>query len=354
MPKAPTIRDVARTAEVSVSVVSRVLNSTGPVAPETRDRVERTIHELAYRPRAAARELSQGGQALTVGLILPDLTNPFFARLADRVVWEARARGAQVVLMTTQEDSHLEGELLDNLLNRSVGGVIATPTGGHRQRWERLQEVGTDLVFVDRAISELANVDVVSIHNVLSGGTATDYLLGLGHRRIGLVSGPLSTSTGQARVTGYRQALEGSSSGWDPQLVRDVPFRGQAGGDAVDALLALPDAPTAVIVANTAQVYNALRRLSQKGVHIPDDLSVVVFDDNPWIELVTPHLTAVHQPIEMLAMHSVELVLGRMRGQLPSGSRTIEVNAELILRSSCAPLKDRSNRWGTQKPPLSA
>jgi LacI family transcriptional regulator len=238
--------------------------------------------------------------------------------------------------MTTQEDPHLEAACLDALLNRSVGGVIATPTGGNVEQWTRLQQLGIDLVFVDRSIGELDEVDLVSIQNVSSGHRATDYLLGLGHRRIALVSGPLSTSTGRSRIKGYRDALENASVDWDPQLVRDVSFRGHAGGDAVAALLAVDNPPTALIVANTAQVLSSLRRLSQMGVQVPTDLSVIVFDDNPWAELVTPPLSTVRQPIEMLSLHAVELVLGRMQGRLPDGARTIEVEAEFIARGSCA------------------
>lgn len=336
MKKAPTIRDVAAAAGVSVSVVSRVLNEgSGPVAPATREKVVSTIAELNFRPRAAAKELSQG-QGLTVGLVLADLTNPFFAGLADRVVWEARARGVQVVLMTTQEDSHVEAQSLGTLLDRSVGGVIATPTGGNVDQWKRLQDVGVDVVFVDRSISELENVDVVSIENNRSAATATDHLLDLGHTRIAIISGPGSTSTGRARVDGYRSALERAGIQVDPDLIRGVPFRGDAGADAATALLALPDRPTALVVANTAQVQSTVRRLFQTGVRIPDELSVIVFDDNPWTQLVTPPLSVVRQPIDLLARHSVELVVGRMGGRLPRQARTVEVQAEFVSRGSCS------------------
>src|SRR4051812_44974501 len=129
--KRPTIRDVAQEAGVSVAVVSRVLNDgTGPVAPQTRARVVEVIERLGFRPRAAARELQQQSST-TIGLVLADLANPFFSRLADRVVWEARARGIHAVLLTTQEDPHLEAESLETLIGRSVGSVIATPTGGN-------------------------------------------------------------------------------------------------------------------------------------------------------------------------------------------------------------------------------
>ncbi|MDQ0675211.1 LacI family transcriptional regulator [Pseudarthrobacter siccitolerans] len=338
MKKAPTIRDVAAAAGVSVSVVSRVLNpESGPVAPAKREAVLGVINELGYRPRAAARELSVG-QALTVGLVVADLANPFFAQLADRIVWEARSHGVQVVVMTTQEDPHLEADSLDTLLDRSVAGVIATPTGANVEKWERLQSMGVNVVFVDRTIAELEDVDVVSIENVDSARRATEHMLSLGHRRIGLITGPVSTSTGQARIHGYRAAHEAFSVSTDPQLIRDVPFRGDGGGDAVGSLLALPDRPTGLIVANTAQVQSSVRRLVQIGVQIPEDLSVIVFDDNPWTELTSPPLSVIRQPIGMLAVHSLELVLGRMHGKLPPAPRTIEVKADFVPRSSCSPL----------------
>lgn len=240
--------------------------------------------------------------------------------------------------MTTQEDPHLEADSLDTLLDRSVGGVIATPTGANVEKWARLQSLGVNVVFVDRTIPELSGVDVVSIENVGSARRATEHLLGLGHKRIGLISGPVSTSTGRSRIQGYQSAHENFSISVDPQLVRDVPFRGDGGGDAVGSLLALPDRPTGLIVANTAQVQSSVRRLVQMGTSIPGDLSVIVFDDNPWTELTSPPLSAIRQPIDMLAVHSLELVLGRMQGKLPAAPRTIEVNADFVPRSSCAPL----------------
>lgn len=337
MRKAPTIRDVASEAGVSVAVVSRVLNEgTGPVAPATRAKVVEVIERLEYRPSAAAKELSRS-KSTTIGLVLADLANPFFARLADRIVWEVRARNVQVVLMTTQEDPHLESESLSTLLDRSVGGIIATPTGGNIEKWNRLRELGVDVVFVDRTMDDFPEADLVSIGNSRSSRIATQHLVELGHRRIGFVSGPLTTSTGRARREGYSSVLEENGIRLDPRLVHATPFRGEGGSDAVGALLSLAEPPTAVIVANTAQVPAALRRLAQGNIRIPQQLSVIVFDDNPWTELVSPALTAVRQPIDLLATHSVELLLGRMQGRLTNEPRSIFVDAEFIQRASTAP-----------------
>ncbi|TQM10749.1 LacI family DNA-binding transcriptional regulator [Pseudonocardia kunmingensis] len=335
MKKAATIRDVAAHAGVSVSVVSRVLNGTGPVAPAKRAQVLEAIDTLAYRPRAAARELSHG-RSDTIGLLLADLTNPFFARLADRVVAEARSRDLQILLMTTQEDPHLEAQALDTLLDRSVGAMIGTPTGHNVERWEKLAALDIPVVFVDRALGELAQVDVVSIENVGSAVTATRHLLDRGHTRVGIVSGPLDTSTGIERVQGYEQALRERGIARDDGLVRPAPFRGDLGAEVVAQMLALDDPPTGLVVANTAQVRVVLRMLAQARIAIPDDLSVVVFDDNPWTELIRPPLTAVRQPIDMLALHSVELAHARMRQKLPPAPRRIRVVAEFLERSSTA------------------
>jgi LacI family transcriptional regulator len=335
MKKAATIRDVAARAGVSVSVVSRVLNGTGPVAPAKRVQVLDAIEALAFRPRAAARQLSQG-HSDTIGLLLADLTNPFFARLADRVVAEARSRDLQILLMTTQEDPHLEGQALDTLLDRSVGGMIGTPTGHNVERWEKLSALDIPVVFVDRSIAELDQVDVVSIENIDSAATATRHLLDRGHTRIGIISGPLDTTTGVERVQGYEQALRERGVARDDRLVRPAPFRGDHGADVVAQMLALPEPPTGLVVANTAQVRVVLRMLSQARVEIPDDLSVVVFDDNPWTELIRPPLTAVRQPIDMLALHSVELVHARMRQKLPPAPRRVRVPAEFLERASTA------------------
>jgi LacI family transcriptional regulator len=336
--KPPTIRDVAREAGVSVAVVSRVLNEgTGPVAALTRAKVVEAIERLGYRPMAAARDLQQRSTS-TIGLVLADLTNPFFARLADRVVWEARARGVHVVLLTTQEDPHLEAQSIDTLLERSVASVIATPAGGNVDKWNRLADLGINVVFVDREIPELTEFDAVIIRNDVSAQTAVGHLIGLGHIRIGFISGPADTSTGRVRVEGFRRAMAEAGLPVDEELIHHIPFRGDAGSDAIGALLGLPEPATAIVVGNTAQVRSALRRIKQSDVAVPADLSLVVFDDNPWTELVSPPLTVIRQPIDMLAVHSVELAVGRAKGTISGAPRRIEVAAEFVRRSSSAPV----------------
>ena len=296
------------------------------------------IDDLAYRPRAAARDLNLRAPE-AIALMVTDLANTFFSNLADRVVWEARARGLKVILMTTHEDPYLEAQLLETLRGRFVGGVIATPTGGNTEKWQRISDMGIEIVFVDRLIPELNFIDTVSIGNVGSARTATEFLLELGHQRIGFISGPINTSTGSARVEGYKTALEKYHVDFEPMLVQYVSFRGNAGADATTSLIRLAPRPTAIIIANTAQVPNAMRRLEHSGLRVPEELSIIAFDDNPWTDVISPPLTVTRQPVEMLAVHSLELLIARMQGAIPSESRHIEVDAEFVVRASCAPFK---------------
>ena len=331
MPNPATIRDVAETAGVSIAVVSRVINvGSGPVAPATRQRVIEAIERLSYSPRTAARELKSGPTA-TLGLLLPDVTNSFFARLSDRVVWEARSRGVQVILMTTQEDPRLEEEALATLASRRVAGIIGTPTATNAAAWEGLARVGTRVAFIDRYLSDTTIADVVSIDGSKAVVDATRHLVDLGHSRIGFISGPLATSTGRSRTVAHTDYLRSLDMDVDPELIRNVPFRGHQGGDAVSSMLDMASPPTALIVANTAQVVSSMRTLRQRGTAIPSELSVIVFDDDPWAELFQPALTAVHLPTDMLALHALELVLST---ENHSKSRSILVEAEFIVRSS--------------------
>lgn len=338
MPKQPTIRDVAAAAGVSVAVVSRVLNpGSGPVAPLTLERVVKVIDDLGYHPRTAARELKHHTPT-TLGLLLADVANPFFASLANHVVTEADARGIQVLLMTTQEDSALETQRLTTLLERRVSGIIATPTGENIEFWSKLLKVGTDVVFVDRSIPELPQIDEVRSDNSASAHAATAHLCAMGHRRIAIISGPDRTTTGHDRIQGYLKALSEAGITPDKELVHSSEFRGDGGADAVSALLSLPVRPTALVVANTAQVAGVLRRLSHSNVTIPGELSVIVFDDSPWTELTTPALTIIRQPIDMLARHAVNLALATSSRRESPGPARISVRTELIKRSSVATL----------------
>jgi LacI family transcriptional regulator len=338
--RAVTIKDVARHAGVSQGVVSRVLNDgIGPVAPETRRRVQASIKALHYRPHAAARELKTQTTS-TIGLVVADVANEFFARLADHVVRAARTLELGVLLITTQEDAALESRSVEMLMDKRVRGIIAAPTGRNAAIWREVTDMGAQLVFVDRTVARVPRADVVGVDNDAAAFAATQHLIEHGHRRIGIISGPLSISTGRERVAGYRRALEQLGMDADDELVFEADFDDPAGGRAVDALLAREDPVTAVVISNTALAATATARLRELDVAIPEDLSVVVFHDAPWTALAKPAFTVVRHPSAEIADTAVNLLSQRLTADPPPRGQRVRLTSTLVPRGSVATLSE--------------
>lgn len=339
-PRAVTIRDVARHAAVSQGVVSRVLNDgIGPVAPETRRRVLASIGALRYRPHAAARELKTQ-KTSTIGLVVADVANEFFAQLADRVVRGASSLGLGVLLMTTQEDPALEGRSVEMLLDKRVRGIIAAPTGRDAAVWGQVTDMGVRLVFVDRTVEGTPRADVVGLDNQAAAFEATEHLVRHGHRRVAIISGPLSVSTGRERVAGYRRALERFGADADERLVFGADFK-DPGADVVDRLLALEDPATAVVVSNTALAATVTARLRELDVAVPEDLSVVVFHDAPWTSLVRPAFTVVRHPLGEISDRAIDLLNRRLETGVPERGQEVRLRSTLVPRGSVAPANRR-------------
>jgi LacI family transcriptional regulator len=329
-----TIKDVARRAGVSPAVVSRVLNEgTGSVAPATRRRVLDAIKELRYRPNVAARELKTR-IATTIGLVLADVSNHFFAQLADCVVARCRELRCGVLLATTQEDGALERRSVEMLMEKRVRGVIAAPTGGNAGSWRQLRDMGIDLVFVDRSVPQVARADVVRFDDQGGAYAATSHLIRQGHRRIALLAGPPDTSTGRARMQGYRTAVAELGAQDDPELIQQARFRGDDATAVVRRLLSIRPAATGLVLANTAMSEGVMTRLRSAGIDIPGRLSVVAFHDAPWTRLMTPDITVVRHPVPELAQHAVELLVQRLGSARPLERREVALPSELVPRNS--------------------
>lgn len=329
-----TIKDVARRAGVSPAVVSRVLNEgTGPVAARTRQRVQDAIKELRYRPHIGARELKTK-TANTIGLVLADVSNHFFAELADSVVARARELGWGVLLITTQEDGELEQRSMELLMQKRVSGVIAAPTGGNAASWRQLRDMGIELVFVDRSVPRVAGVDVVRVDDQGSAHAATAHLIEHGHQRIALIAGPSNTSTGQARIQGYREAIEAMGADDDPELIQESDFREADGAEIGHRLLDVRPAPTGLVLCNTAMSEGVMTHLRNTQVKIPEELSVVVFHDAPWARLMNPGVTAVRHPVSELAQRALDLLMQRMESEHTLRRREVELPSELVHRES--------------------
>lgn len=335
--KRATLKDVAKKAAVSVSTASRALNGYGYASARARQRVLKIARELGYKPHAAARSLKLQ-RTCTVGLVIADIANPFYSFLADGVLDCARSLGYHVFLCATNEDPQLEREYLDVLLQERVDGIIAVPTSNNLELWQEAIADGTKLVLVDREINGIST-DVILVDNVKGAYDAVSYLIRLGHHRIGIISGPRVTTTGEGRLQGYYQALEQARLPIDPNLVQVTSFKRQSGVEALDALFALDAPPTAIFAANNVLGEAVLFGIRKRGLVIPGDISLLLFDDVPWASLTTPRLSVVAQPARRMGVVALERLVESLQTSDKTTPQKIVLQPELVIRESCAPPK---------------
>jgi LacI family transcriptional regulator len=328
-----TLNDVARLAGVSMMTVSRVINGSGYTSPESRARVNQAIAELGYMPNVLARQL-RSSRTKTLALVLTDIANPFFTTIARGVEDAARAQGYAVMFCNTDESVEEELEYVRVLIQRRVDGVLLVPATDSSGSLELLRKHGLPVVVLDR---RLRSGEVDEVRGDSEGGAylAVRHLLELGHRRIAVLAGPESVSTSADRVTGYRRAL--LEAGVDPgsQQILFGEYTEASGYEMTGRILGLADRPTAIFAGNNFIAFGAIQRLREAGLEIPDDMSIVVFDDLPqgWI---IPFLTVISQPAYEIGKQAAELMLERLAGDEPPAPRTIVLPGSLIVRRSSA------------------
>ncbi|MCV9961795.1 LacI family transcriptional regulator [Pararhizobium sp. BT-229] len=327
----PTVKDVARDAGVSVGTVSRVLAKNETVNPAIRQRVEEVIERLGYRPNSLGRSLRLNKSDI-IGLVIPDITNPFFAELAKHLETLASAAGYSVLLANTHEDPKAERKQVQSLLGRAPAGIVIAPVSGSLVG-EILPD-GVVSVAIDRG---LTGHSLVATDNFEGGRLAASHLLELGHRRIGYISGPSTTDVSIQRLNGFRGRIEETFSNQSQHVVELTVLEGNfdyKSGEAIGRQLLLGDIkqrPTAIATANDQQAIGLLRASRDLGIRVPEDLSIVGFDDIPLASLVLPRLTTVRQPLEEMAEIAVRAVL---RGGAIMGLVTLK--PALVERDSTA------------------
>jgi len=329
------LQDVAELAGVSPATVSRVVNAPATVHPDTRARVQEAIRALGYRPSRVARRLRvERGSSALIGLVIPDLQNPFFADLARGVEDHAQREGYTVLIGNADEDAEKEARYLEVMRAESVDGVILPPSHPASPAALELAAAGTPLVCVDRRLAK-AKVDTVVVDNVRGAYEATEHLLALGHRRIAFIEGRPQASTSRERLQGWQDALREHGIDPLPALQRTGDSRQPSGGALAAELLALPERPTALLVGNSLMTLGALETIHRLGLRIPGDISIVGYDDMPWAMALTPPLTVVRQPGYDLGRQAVELLLHRIRDPARS-TTTVMLQPELVVRQSTA------------------
>lgn len=328
-----TIRDVARLAGVTPTTVSHVMNGTRFVREETSARVRAAINELNYQPNKLARSLRRK-ISHTIGLVVPDNINPFFAEVARGIEDVSFARGYSVILCNS--DSNLEKELyyINVLVERQVDGIVLVSAGVGTQHILTLQERRKPVVVVDREITGV-DVDSVLTDNWGGGYKATDHLIKSRHRCIGCITGPSELTPSAERVAGYKQALGESGLAWKESLIVKGDFQSAGGYHAIEKLLSLPEPPTAVFVCNDMMAIGAMTRAIELGYSIPENLSIVGFDDIELASYTNPKLTTVAQPKYQIGTVATETLIQRIEDRSSPSERQV-LPTELIVRNSTA------------------
>jgi LacI family transcriptional regulator len=329
----PTLHDVARAAGVSIATVSATINGTAFVSSSLQERVRRAIAEVGYHPDAIARSLKTR-TTKTLGLIISDISNPFFTALVRGLEDVANAHGYTLILCNTDERVEKEQAYLQLLRSRRVDGLIMAPVGGARDYADLPAMITGPVVFIDRRVP--APADVVVVDNVRGAAEVTRYLLELGHRRIGVIAGLPRISTSEERLGGYRQALAEVGMQPDPGLLKVGYSRLEGGHEAALDLLALSVRPTAVFATNNLMAIGLMRAVAERGLRCPADISVACFDDFEWASVFHPRLTTVAQPTYEMGKRAAELVLARLAGDRMEGRQEIILGPRLIVRDSCA------------------
>ena len=335
-----TMKEVAKAAEVSVTTVSHVINRTRYVSDELRQRVRQAMHDLNYRPNTLARSLRQG-ITNTIGLVVPDNSNPFFAEVARVVETRGFEHGYSSILCNTDGQPDKELTYISMLLAKQVDGIILISTSGESEFVGLISDQRVPVVIADRQLLD-CDADIVLVDNYRGGRLATEHLLSLGHVRIGILTGPSNTSPSADRVHGHIDALSAAGLAIDDALIVRGDFRYGSVASQTHQLLELEQPPTAIFACNDVMAMAAMAAIRERGLDVPRDVSVVGFDDIPQASFTWPPLTTVAQPIEELGRVATDLLLQRMsEDRLGSGERVM-LDVKLMVRGSSGP-KRQSN-----------
>jgi LacI family transcriptional regulator len=327
-----TISEVAQKAGVSSTTVSHVINKTRFVSDEKRESVERAIEEMGYFPNALARSL-RSGDTYTIGLILPDQANPFFAEVGRSIEAAAFEAGYSVILCNTENDIEKERIYMDVLTKKQIDGMIFVGAGEDYDSYKKLLDMKVHVVAMDRNYPDL-EMDVVTSDNLQGGKLATQHLIGLGHKRIGCIAGPSKVNLSAQRVTGYIQALEQAGLAVDQSLIISGDFHPGSGQEAALKLLSMQDPPTAIFACNDLMAMGVLRAGMELGRRIPQDLAVVGYDDIELALYTTPPLTTIKQPKKEMGITAFNYLLGRIQAEQSSPQR-VSLPVSLVVRGSC-------------------
>jgi len=336
----PTIAEIAAAAGVSIPTVSKVLNQRPDVAPTTRERVERAIMESGYVHNRSAREDVEDHkkQPKLIDLISPSALDSDYCLEILRGIEEVlNQTDYRLALFSMHNNTPRERLWLSEVSLKTTCGAFLFTSIEPIRHPEKLRKQHIPFVVIDDVLQIGADIPSVGATNWVGGLMATEYLLGLGHQRIGTITGIPSHLTSRARLAGYQAALASKGIAFDTDLVRPGDFHHESGYAQTCALLELPLPPTAIFAASDLQATGVYQALYEKGLNVPKDMSVIGFDDVPTAERMSPPLTTVRQPLKEMGRMAAQMLLRMIEGETLESKR-VELATSLVIRESCAPL----------------
>lgn len=314
--------------------VSRVINGRAGVDAGTQRRVEEAIEALDYVPNRIARGLVSQKTA-TIGLIVPDVVNPFFSPVVRGAETAARKAGYRLLLCNSEGDLRLEREYIEDLVSHRVDGLLLAPASDHsRHSVFPLLRRNFPVVLVDRALPDL-DCDLVVSDSASGARKLVEHLISVGHRDIAHLTDAEDTSTGRERLRGYREALAAAGINYREELVVPTTVDQIGGYRAAQQVLMLDLMPTAIFTVNNMTVVGAMQALRERGLSVPDDMALVCFDDVEHLAVLSPFLTVIDQPAETFGSLGTQLLLERIAGKAGVRTRRIVLQTDLIVRQSC-------------------
>lgn len=328
-----TIKEVAKRAGVSVGTASNVISGTARVSKARAARVLAAVQELDYHPNEVARSLKVK-QTKLLGMVLPDITNPFFPEIIRGAEDAALERGYLLLAANTDEQAEREKRLIKALRARRVDGILlAASASKDEAHIKNVIAAGVPVVCLDRAVPDIP-LDAVMVDNVRGSQECVRHLIRAGHKKIAIITGSLELQIGQERLAGYTAALRESGIKGSPSLILEGDFREEAGYRLGKELLLRQDRPTAIFTCNGVMTLGLLAALDELGVRCPGDIALATFDDLPLVRSFHPHLTAVAQPGHEMGFRGAHLLIDRVEGRLTGKPVIVRLAPELRVRES--------------------
>jgi LacI family transcriptional regulator len=328
----PTIRDVAKMAEVAPITVSRVINDSGYVSQETKERVETAIEALGYVPNMLGPSL-RFKQTMTLAMIVTDISNPFWTTVTRGVEDLAQSNGYSTILCNTDESEEKQDQYLQMLLRRRIDGILLVPASGSPDPIRLIQKQGIPVVVLDRKIP---NVDVDSVRADSEDGAYKlgKHLVTNGHTRFTILAGPRTVSTSFDRVEGFCRAIQETGIEREQIKVFWGSFSQESGYKMASEALVSQPMPTALFAVNNFVAIGAMQALKEKNFRVPDDMAIVTFDDIPLAFTFEPFLTVATQPARAMGKQAVSLLLERIKGETNPICQEIVLPTDIIIRTS--------------------